>query len=60
MLIRDFQFVDIVEIVEILKLNDRYGFSEVDGPEAMKRVKTCSTAVFLVCETDGEVVGVVR
>jgi len=58
--IRDFQFADMDEIVEILKLNDQYGFPEVDGPEAMKRVKTCGTAVFLVCETDGKVVGVVR
>lgn len=59
-LIRDFQLADVDEIVEILKLNDQYGFPEVDGPEAMKRVKACSTAVFLVCETDGKAVGVVR
>lgn len=60
MLIRDFQLADIDEIVEILKLNNQYGFPEVDGPEAMKRVKACSTAVFLVCEVEGKVVGVVR
>lgn len=60
MLVRDFQLADIDEIVGILKLNDQYGFPEVDGPEAMRRVKTCSTAVFLVCETGGKVVGVVR
>jgi len=60
MLVRDFQLADIDEIVGILELNDQYGFPEVDGPEAMRRVKTCSTAVFLVCETDGKVVGVVR
>ena len=60
MLIRDFQLKDIDEIVEILKLNNQYGFPEVDGPEAMKRVKACSAAVFLVCEIDGRVVGVVR
>jgi N-acetylglutamate synthase-like GNAT family acetyltransferase len=59
-LIRDFQLPDIDEIVEILKLNNQYGFPEVDGPEAMKRVKMCSAAVFLVCEIDGKVVGVVR
>jgi N-acetylglutamate synthase-like GNAT family acetyltransferase len=58
--IRDFQFADIDKIVEILKLNDQYGFPEVDGPEAMKRVNACSTAVFLVFEMDGKVVGVVR
>lgn len=60
MLIRDFQLTDSDKIVEILKLNNQYGFPEVDGPEAMKRVKACSAAVFLVCEIDGRVVGVVR
>ena len=60
MLIRDYQLTDRDEIVEILKLNNQYGFPEVDGPEAMKRVKACSAAVFLVCEIDGRVVGVVR
>ena len=60
MLIRDFQLADMDEIVEILKLNNQYGFPEVDGPEAMKRVKACSVAVFVVCEIEGKVVGVVR
>jgi len=60
MLIRDFELADIEEIVEILELNGQYGFPEVDGPEAMKRVKACSAAVFLVCEMDGKVVGVIR
>ena len=60
MLIRDFQLADIDEMVEILKLNNQYGFPEVDGSEAMKRVKACSAAVFLVCEIEGKVVGVVR
>jgi len=59
-LVRDFELTDIDEVVEILKLNGQYGFPEVDGPEAMKRVKACSAAVFLVCEMDGKVVGVVR
>jgi N-acetylglutamate synthase-like GNAT family acetyltransferase len=60
MLIRDFQIVDIDEIMKILRLNNQYGFPEVDGPEAMKRVKSCSAAVFLVCEINGKVIGVVR
>jgi len=59
-LIRDFQLADTSQIVEILKLNSQYGFPEVDGPEAMKRVKACGSAVFLVCEMEGKVVGVVR
>jgi ribosomal protein S18 acetylase RimI-like enzyme len=58
--IRDFQLSDTDEILEILKLNDQYGFPEVDGPEAMKRVKACSAARFLVCEVKGKVVGMVR
>ncbi len=60
MLIRDFEVIEIDEIVEILKLNNQYGHPEVDGPEAMKRVKAYEAAVFLVCEVDGKVVGLVR
>jgi len=60
LVIRDFELDDADEVVEILKQNNQYGFPVVDGPEAMKRVKACSAAVFLVCEMNGKVVGVVR
>ena len=60
MLIRDFKLDDINEIVEILKLNNQYSFPEVDGPAAMRRVKACSAAIFLVCEIDGKVEGSIR
>jgi ribosomal protein S18 acetylase RimI-like enzyme len=60
MSIRDFEVKDTDAVVDILNLNNQYGFPEVDGPEAMKRVKACSAAVFLVCEVDRKVVGVVR
>ena len=60
MLIRDFEVGDADQVVEILKLNDQYGFPEVDGPEAMARVRSCDAAVFLACEVDGKVVGAVR
>jgi len=60
MLIRDFELGDAYEVVEILKLNDQYGFPKVDGPEAMARVKSCDAAVFLAREVDGKIVGVVR
>jgi ribosomal protein S18 acetylase RimI-like enzyme len=60
MSIRNFQLDDADAVVEILKLNNQYGFPAVDGPEAMKRVKACDAAVFLVYEMDGKVVGVVR
>lgn len=59
-LIRDFNLADTDAIVEILKLNNQYGSVEVDGPEAMRRVKACSAAIFLVCEMDGKVVGYIR
>ena len=59
-MIRGFQLTDTDDIVEILKLNDQYGFQDVDGAEAMKRVKACKAAVFLVYEVDGKVVGAVR
>jgi GNAT superfamily N-acetyltransferase len=58
--IRDFELSDIDAIVEILKLNGQYGFPEVDGPQAMKRVKACPAAVFLVYELDEKVVGFTR
>lgn len=60
MRIRDFKLDDAAEVVEILKLNNQYAFPAVDGPEAMKRVRACSAAVFLVCEIKGKVVGVIR
>ncbi|MFQ5822220.1 MAG: GNAT family N-acetyltransferase, partial [Candidatus Heimdallarchaeota archaeon] len=60
MLIRDFELGDTNQVVEILKLNNQYGFPEVDGPEAMKRVKNCNATIFLVWEVDGKVVGAVR
>jgi N-acetylglutamate synthase-like GNAT family acetyltransferase len=60
MIIRDFKPSDINDIIEILKLNNQYAFSEVDGPEAMKRVASCPAAIFLVCESEGKVVGVIR
>ena len=59
-MIRDFKLRDTNAIVEILKLNNQYGFPEVDGPEAMRRVKACSAAIFLVYEMDSRVVGSIR
>ncbi len=57
---RDFEPRDADSIVEILKLNNQYGFPAVDGPEAMRRVKACPAAIFLVCEINGKVVGTIR
>ena len=59
-LTRDFELSDLDEVVEILRLNGQYGYPKVDGPEAMKRVKACEAAAFLVCEMEGKAVGVVR
>ena len=60
MLIRDFELSDADTIVGILRMNNQYGYPEVDGPEAMKRVMACKVAVFLVCEVEGKVIGVIR
>lgn len=60
MLIRDFKVNDINDMVEILKLNNQYEMSEVEGPEAMKRVKECSAAIFLVAEANENVVGFIK
>ena len=60
LLIRDSELEDAGEVVEILKLNNQHSFPTVDGPETMKRVKSCNAAIFLVCEIDDKVVGVVR
>lgn len=59
-MIKDFEPEDTDEIVEILKVNNQYSFPQVDGPEAMKRIKACNTAVFLVYKANGKVIGVVR
>jgi len=59
-LTRDFELSDLDEVVEILRLNGQYSCPKVDGPEAMKRVKACEAAVFLIYEMEGRAVGVVR
>ena len=60
MMIRDFRPEDASTLVEILRLNNQYGYPGVEGPEAMKRVGECEAAVFLVCELDGKAVGLIR
>ncbi len=60
MLVRDFDVSDVEPIVEILRLNGQYAHPDVDGPEAMTRVKECEAAVFMVCELEGQIVGLVR
>ncbi len=59
-LIRDFNHEDIAPVFEILRRNGQYDHPDVDGPEAMRRVKECDAAVFLVCELAGKTVGLVR
>lgn len=59
-MIRNFQLHDTAEVVEILKVNNQYDMPEVDGPEAMKRIKLCNAAVFLVCELDDRIIGIIR
>jgi len=59
MKIRDFNVKDINEVVQILKLNNQYS-RLLEGPEAMKRVSECETAVYLVAEKESKVVGVIK
>jgi N-acetylglutamate synthase-like GNAT family acetyltransferase len=60
MKIREARSCDINMIVEIIKLNNQFSFSEVDGSEAMQRVVNCKAAVFLVCEINRHIVGFIR
>jgi len=60
MRVRKFRVSDIENLVEILKLNNQYACPEVDGPDAMKRIRLCEAAVFLVCEINGRAVGLIR
>jgi ribosomal protein S18 acetylase RimI-like enzyme len=58
--IRKFQPEDADALVNILKANQQYGHPDIDGPEAMLRVHDCQAAEFLVAETQGRVVGMIR
>lgn len=60
MRIREFKLGDIDSLINILIKNNQYSFPEVDGPEAMKRVMNCDSAIFLVCEVEGSVIGFIR
>lgn len=59
-MIRDFDLCDIPDVIDVLEANNQLGFPEVDGAEAMRRIKACSAAIFLVYEVGGEVVGCIR
>jgi putative acetyltransferase len=58
--IRKFQPEDADALVNILKANQQYGHPDIDGPDAMQRVHDCQAAEFLVAETQGRVVGMIR
>jgi N-acetylglutamate synthase-like GNAT family acetyltransferase len=58
--IRDFELSDTSDVVEILRANDQLRFPEVDGPEAMRRIRACDAATFLVYEGEDKAVGCIR
>lgn len=58
--IREFRSTDVEALVSILKANQQYGHPEIDGPEAMLRVRNCQAAEFLVAESGDEVLGMIR
>jgi ribosomal protein S18 acetylase RimI-like enzyme len=60
MQIREFQPSDAEALVDLLKANQQYGHPDIDGPEAMLRVRQCPAAEFLVAEHEGRLVGVIR
>jgi ribosomal protein S18 acetylase RimI-like enzyme len=60
MRIRDFTETDCDALVSILRANLQYGDPESEGPEAMRRVRGCQAAVFLVAEEGGAPVGFLR
>lgn len=58
--IRSFQETDIPHLIKILKLNGQYGYPEIEGSKAMKRVAKCSAAVFLVAVKKNKPCGLIR
>jgi predicted N-acetyltransferase YhbS len=60
MKVRDFKVEDTEALVRILKANQQYSNPEIDGPEAMERVRHCEAAEFLVAEREGHIVGMIR
>ena len=58
--IRDFDPKDVEPLVGILKANQQYGHPDIDGPEAMLRVRDCQAAEFLVAQADDQLVGMIR
>ena len=60
MRIRDFEPEDSEALVSILRGNQQYGHPELDGPEAMTRVRDCRAAEFLVAEKQNQIIGMVR
>jgi ribosomal protein S18 acetylase RimI-like enzyme len=59
MKVRGFKLDDAHDVLEILNLNDQYS-PLVEGPEAMRRVSECKSAVYLVATEHGKIVGVVK
>ena len=58
--IRQFVETDTEFLVQILELNDQFGYPEVEGSDAMKRVAACEAAAFLVAEVDRVPRGFIR
>jgi GNAT superfamily N-acetyltransferase len=60
MAIRDFQPEDARACEELLIAVGALSHPEIDGREAMLRVRACPAAVFLVADEDGAPVGLIR
>lgn len=60
MRIRNFEVQDTESLVNILKANQQYNQPDIDGPEAMLRVRDCQAAEFLVAVDGDQIIGMIR
>jgi N-acetylglutamate synthase-like GNAT family acetyltransferase len=60
MIIRKYKESDSQYIVDILRLNNQYHHSRIEGSEAMNRVAKCEAAISLVAEIDNQIAGYIK
>jgi N-acetylglutamate synthase-like GNAT family acetyltransferase len=58
--IRPFAETDCNALIDVLQRNGQFGYPDVEGAAAMRRVAACEAAVFLVAEVDGQARGLIR
>ena len=58
--LRPFRESDGPELVKILERNNQYGYADIEGIAAMKRVASCDAAIFLVAENEQKPCGIIK